>query len=83
MESGLSNDIETKEMENQIDNTPTFKDEGSLEGILEDLYKAEEKVPIVIGVVSWGVTPCGEVGAPTIYTNVSAYMDFINKYLES
>ncbi|KAF9796213.1 hypothetical protein SFRURICE_016136 [Spodoptera frugiperda] len=39
---------------------------------------AEDLVPTVIGVVSWGVAPCGQKGAPTIYTNVSTYIDFIN-----
>lgn len=38
----------------------------------------EEFVPVVIGIVSWGVSPCGEKGAPTVYTNVSTYIDFIN-----
>ncbi|KAG6448376.1 hypothetical protein O3G_MSEX005459 [Manduca sexta] len=41
----------------------------------------DNRIPIVIGVVSWGISPCGVKGAPTIYTNVSSYMNFINKYL--
>ncbi|CAG9783904.1 unnamed protein product [Diatraea saccharalis] len=38
-------------------------------------------IPIVVGIVSWGISPCGEKGAPTVYTNVSRYMDFVNKYI--
>ncbi|XP_060810817.1 trypsin-like [Amyelois transitella] len=34
-------------------------------------------VPVILGVVSWGVTPCGEEGAPTVFTNVTDNMKFI------
>lgn len=44
-------------------------------------YKDEGFIPVVIGVVSWGISPCGEVGAPTVYTNVTTYADFIYKHL--
>lgn len=47
----------------------------------QDRQYVEEFIPIVIGVVSWGVSPCGEVGAPTVYTNVTTYLDFINYYI--
>lgn len=36
----------------------------------------------IVGVVSWGVVPCGIVGAPSVYTKVSAYIDFINQYVD-
>lgn len=42
-----------------------------------------DMMPTVIGVISWGVVPCGKKGAPTVYSNVTNYMDFINKYLLS
>ncbi|KAL2717985.1 trypsin-1-like [Vespula squamosa] len=31
----------------------------------------------VIGIVSWGIIPCGTSGAPSVYTRVSAYNDWI------
>lgn len=31
----------------------------------------------LVGVVSWGVMPCGTVGAPSVYVRVSAFIDFI------
>ncbi|CRK94903.1 CLUMA_CG008395, isoform A [Clunio marinus] len=35
---------------------------------------------VVIGVVSWGITPCGSVGAPTgVYKRVSAYNAWIQQ----
>ncbi|XP_031781530.1 trypsin-1, partial [Nasonia vitripennis] len=34
--------------------------------------------PEVIGVVSWGIIPCGTTGAPSVYTRVSSYIDWIN-----
>jgi prostatin (serine protease 8) len=33
----------------------------------------------VIGIVSWGFTPCGSEGAPSVYTKVSNFIDFINE----
>ncbi|XP_046988941.1 lectizyme-like [Schistocerca americana] len=35
----------------------------------------------VIGVVSWGIDPCGYQGAPSVYTRVSAHIDFLNQNL--
>ncbi|XP_049799485.1 trypsin-1-like [Schistocerca nitens] len=35
----------------------------------------------VIGVVSWGIDPCGYQGAPSVYTRVSAHIDFIKQNL--
>lgn len=32
----------------------------------------------LIGIVSWGYIPCGSVGAPSVYTRVSAFIDWIN-----
>ncbi|GJQ74997.1 hypothetical protein Trydic_g9291 [Trypoxylus dichotomus] len=32
----------------------------------------------LIGIVSWGVTPCGSVGAPSVYTRVSSFADWIS-----
>jgi len=33
---------------------------------------------LIIGIVSWGVIPCGSVGAPSVYVRVSAYIPWIN-----
>ena len=38
------------------------------------------EVPVLLGVVSWGMAPCGHRGAPTVYTKVSSYIDFIEEY---
>jgi prostatin (serine protease 8) len=35
----------------------------------------------VIGIVSWGFTPCGSEGAPSVYTRVSSFVDFISEYV--
>ncbi|XP_069669069.1 trypsin-1-like [Periplaneta americana] len=32
----------------------------------------------LIGIVSWGEIPCGQSNAPSVYTRVSAYIDWIN-----
>lgn len=37
--------------------------------------------PVQIGVVSWGMIPCGSKGAPSVFTRVSAFTDFINKHI--
>nr|ACY24330.1 trypsin [Ctenocephalides felis] len=33
----------------------------------------------LLGVVSWGYIPCGGVGYPSVYTRVSAYVDWIKQ----
>ncbi|EFN75264.1 Trypsin-1 [Harpegnathos saltator] len=37
----------------------------------------------LIGIVSWGVMPCGSKGAPSVYTGVSKYNDWISKTISS
>lgn len=34
----------------------------------------------VVGIVSWGFTPCGTVGAASVYTKVSYFVDWITSY---
>ncbi|XP_049947521.1 trypsin-1-like [Schistocerca serialis cubense] len=36
---------------------------------------------LLIGVVSWGLNMCGYPGAPSVYTRVSAHLDFISENL--
>lgn len=36
----------------------------------------------LIGIVSWGLTPCGVDGAPVIYVKLYDYLDFINEHLQ-
>ncbi|XP_013180349.1 PREDICTED: glandular kallikrein-like, partial [Papilio xuthus] len=55
------------------------KENDSNEGVtVEDYYNS---TVVLLGIVSWGLTPCGEEGAPTIHTKVSSYLDFINQHL--
>ncbi|RZB38828.1 Trypsin domain containing protein [Asbolus verrucosus] len=35
----------------------------------------------LIGIVSWGMTPCGSEGAPSVYTKVSNFIDFIIEHV--
>nr|XP_034178427.1 trypsin I-P1-like isoform X1 [Osmia lignaria] len=36
----------------------------------------------LIGIASWGIVPCGTIGAPTIYTEVYPYIDWIINIME-
>ncbi|XP_025836493.1 chymotrypsin-2-like [Agrilus planipennis] len=36
---------------------------------------------VQVGVVSWGITPCGNTIAPSVFTKVSSYSDWINERL--
>lgn len=36
----------------------------------------------LIGVVSWGVSPCGSRNAPSVYTRTSAYIDWIQQTMQ-
>jgi secreted trypsin-like serine protease len=37
----------------------------------------------VVGIVSWGIIPCGSIGSPTVYTKVSAYIDWIESIISN
>ncbi|XP_041977461.1 mast cell protease 1A-like [Aricia agestis] len=41
-----------------------------------------EEIPVILGVVSFGFSPCGYKGAPTVYTKVSNYLDFIEAFVK-
>ncbi|XP_071053254.1 transmembrane protease serine 9-like [Onthophagus taurus] len=36
---------------------------------------------VLVGVVSWGVLPCGRVGAPSVHTRIASFIDFIQKHM--
>ncbi|XP_073943404.1 kallikrein 1-related peptidase b3-like [Choristoneura fumiferana] len=75
-----------------IELIPKFEEINDEDNHIEDHYplslpqskgdKKREATPVVVGVVSWGVTPCGEKGAPTVYTKVEHFINFINKYIQ-
>lgn len=37
---------------------------------------------VVVGVTSWGISPCGYPGAPSVYTGVGSHLDFILEYVD-
>ncbi|XP_015176246.1 PREDICTED: transmembrane protease serine 9-like [Polistes dominula] len=37
--------------------------------------------PVQVGIVSWGILPCGH-GMPSVYTRVASYADWINKHVK-
>ncbi|KAL5279666.1 hypothetical protein ACFFRR_003956 [Megaselia abdita] len=39
--------------------------------------ETEGGVVQIVGVVSWGYIPCGNLGMPSIYTNVASYIEWI------
>ncbi|KAL7286311.1 hypothetical protein TKK_0019271 [Trichogramma kaykai] len=45
------------------------------------LVKEKNGKAQLVGVVSWGVIPCGFVGAPSVYTKVSSYIDWIENVM--
>ncbi|CAH0406369.1 unnamed protein product [Chilo suppressalis] len=66
---------------NIIDNTSNDKQDYTY--FVKQSKENNNFTPVVVGVVSWGISPCGEKGAPTVFTNVSQYMDFVNKYIHT
>ncbi|XP_025161415.1 transmembrane protease serine 9 [Harpegnathos saltator] len=46
------------------------------------LVQVVDKVTKQIGIVSWGIYPCGANLMPSVYTRVSSYTDWINKNRE-
>lgn len=37
----------------------------------------------LVGIVSWGFIPCGSVNAPSVYTRVSAFIDWISENMRN
>lgn len=37
--------------------------------------------PVQVGIVSWGITPCGTPRAPSVYTKVSHFVDWLKQNL--
>ncbi|XP_025836584.1 chymotrypsinogen B-like [Agrilus planipennis] len=36
---------------------------------------------VQVGIISWGITPCGTTSSPSVYVRVSNYLDWINSLL--
>ncbi|XP_026826872.1 chymotrypsin-2-like [Ooceraea biroi] len=47
------------------------------------LIKRYGNKPVLAGVVSWGIIPCGTVGAPSVYAKVSKFNTWIEKNVAS
>ncbi|XP_033232030.1 uncharacterized protein LOC117183008 [Belonocnema kinseyi] len=45
------------------------------------LVKEVDGTPVQVGIVSWGVQPCGN-GSPSVYTRVASFVDWINEKME-
>lgn len=63
-------------------------DEDGIYPAKEATPKAKEsnnnnKTSVILGVVSWGASPCGQEGAPTVYTKVAPFVDFIKRYIDT
>lgn len=63
-------------------------DEDGIYPVKEATPKAKEnnnsyKTPVILGIVSWGASPCGQEGAPTVYTKVAPFVDFIKQYIDT
>lgn len=65
---------------NNNDVTNNTKDDDSSDGISVESNDGNV-TSVILGIVSWGMVPCGEFGAPTVYTKVSAYLDFIYEHM--
>ncbi|XP_045485912.1 trypsin-2-like [Pieris rapae] len=47
------------------------------------LIEMVSSIPVIRGIVSWGISPCGIEGGPTVFTNVFEYIDFVKKYSDN
>ncbi|XP_072744228.1 transmembrane protease serine 9-like [Anoplolepis gracilipes] len=47
------------------------------------LVQIENNTPVQVGIVSWGVYPCGVKRVPSVYTRVASYVDWINNIINT
>lgn len=81
----FSNYIEQSAIQHKEEPTKTNDGSSKVDMPPNYLVKNDDKnnkYPVVVGVVSWGISPCGEKGAPTVYSNVSQYLDFIHNHVK-
>jgi len=45
------------------------------------LVQYEGRIPVQIGIVSWGVYPCGIARVPSVYTRVASFVDWITNVI--
>ncbi|XP_036141380.1 trypsin-1-like [Monomorium pharaonis] len=45
------------------------------------ISKRPGQKPVLTGIVSWGIIPCGSAGAPSVYTRVSKFNDWVEQRL--
>lgn len=57
-----------------------IEERSNRENKMLNIENNEIEIPVILGVVSWGMAPCGYKGAPTVYTKVSSYIDFIEEH---
>ncbi|XP_034840571.1 trypsin-4-like [Maniola hyperantus] len=80
--------VPKNKMDHRIEGSEVLYDEVQDENKIDDnnsveestVDDEEEKIPVIRGIVSWGMSPCGDRGAPTVYTKISQYIDFIKAH---
>lgn len=80
------NDVVEEDVdESADDNTNNYLEDNNNDRDVSEQNKEkrnkDENEYILLGIVSWGAWPCGQTGAPTVYTKVSNYVNFINSYI--
>ncbi|XP_049945737.1 trypsin-1-like [Schistocerca serialis cubense] len=63
------------------DNVCTGPVDGSISACKGDSGGPLAQDGALIGIVSWGMWPCGAEDAPSVFTRVAAFTDFINQYI--
>lgn len=69
----FKNDVITDDSANETD----------IEERQTDIETEAKETPVILGLVSWGFSPCGMEGSPTVYTKVSEYVNFIEYNINS
>ncbi|CAK1545223.1 unnamed protein product [Leptosia nina] len=73
--------IEMVPESNLVDESEAYDD--NFEDTIKRAKDTDENVPVILGIVSWGIAPCGIKGGPTVYTKVSEYLDFVKQNMAS
>ncbi|XP_053982344.1 trypsin-1-like [Hylaeus volcanicus] len=47
----------------------------------DPLVQIVDDSPVLVGIVSWNIMPCGSRHMPTIYARVSSFIDWINEHV--
>lgn len=53
------------------------------DSLYDDISKGEAAYDVLVGIISFGKDPCGEIGFPGVYTSIAFYYQWIEEVIRA